>query len=123
MFHVSTATMKTVRFINDNHLPYKTNQVVQFSDAEADAIILQGSAALYTPGVYTPYVPPAAGQSPVTNIGLGGGSGNPVLDADVQALKNRINSMDANANGIADTTDKDENAPNYVQLFTTGLLP
>ena len=123
MFHVSTATMKTVRFINDNHLPYQTNQVVQFSDAEANAIILQGSAVLYAPGAYTPYIPPSAGQSPVTNIGLGGGSGNPLLDADVQALKNRVNSMDANANGIADTTDNDENAPDYVQPFNIGLLP
>jgi hypothetical protein len=116
--------MKTVRFLNDKKLPYKTNAVVQFQDDVADAIIATGNAVLYSPSPFTPYVPPAAGQSPVTNAGHGSGSGNPLLDAQVQQLTLRLNSIDYNRNGTADTTDDIQNhVTNYVSHFTNGLLP
>lgn len=116
--------MKTIRFLNDTHRPYKTNAVVQFPDDVANAIIAKGAAVLYSPNPYAPYIPPAAGQSPVTNIGLGSGSGNPLLDVQVQQIESRLNSIDANRNGVADTTDNIENHPhNYAQIFSQGLLP
>lgn len=102
MFNIFTATMKTVRILNNSRLPYTTNQVVQFSDAEADALILSGTAALYSPGAYTPYIPPAAGKSPVTNIGIGGG-GNIIIDsqqnAAIQALETKLNNLDPDGDG------------------------
>jgi hypothetical protein len=82
-------------------------------------------------------------QSQVAALLIGGGGGGgsvtpttpiaglpPDLDtlaemvALLQLLLARVNAIDANNNGIADTTDDIQNhAPDYVTIFNTGLLP
>lgn len=74
-----------------------------------------------------PFEQPQTGGEPLTAnsviAGLPNDANTPqeIVNAINDAL-NQLTQIDQNKNGRADTSDDNQNAPDYVSLFTTGLL-
>jgi hypothetical protein len=77
---------------------------------------------------FTPFAQPQTGGQPLTGESdiLGVEDAYDTINEIVSKVKEnsaRLNSIDANNNGRADTTDDLQNSTtNYVQLFQSGLL-